>query len=989
MKQLTLLLLSIMSLTVYGQSPLFQTLSMKNGLPHNTVNEFTQDSLGFIWIATDNGITRYDTHNFKNYVKTGDNKGPLNNQILSLLYQNESECWIGTASSLDLFDLKKETFQHFQFKSSFSGYDTPVNKVLELNDSTLLIGTNGGGIRGFNKRVQKFFNIIDREIEDDLGVNIESIYLDSKGQLWVFSHDKGMKVINKEMDEIVYTFPFETQKQAVFTDALPISNNQILISSYGDGLFHFNINNFQYKKVEYASSDEEFAPLIFSIVKFKTNIYISTDGGGIFVLDLSTNKIQNWKKKGQQVHALGSNAIRTIFLDKEENIWLGHYQAGISIMKNKKAFNNIPHNPSDNFSLSYSHVSSLLYDDNKLWIGTDGGGLNTFENGKVSFITELDGKKIPNKILSLFKDSRGWIWMGSYLEGLYLYQEKEQKLINLEKDWNIKLPHGDIRCFYEDQDNNIWVGTHGGGILIVNTKTKATEVISASDSMHNLSIDFIRIIRKDSYGLIWVGTSYGLNCYDPIQKKWRNYLPNREINGLRNGFINVIYEDHNSQLWVGTGDGLYLFNRNKDFFSCYSKAHGMSSNIVVGMLEDKENNLWITTDNGLTKINAKREFIQFDESDGLIENTFFHSAVAKSENDEIFLGSVNGLIYFQPSQIVENYNDIGVAFTGIKVFNEEINNREVLNGRQLYNQNFLFVKELEFFKKENVLTFEFASTTYSFSDKVKFEYQLEGFNSNWISVEQGRSITYTNLDQGQYVLKVRVSNMGSHQPVSTISFKILPPFYETFIFKTFLFILIIGLFWLFWRLRYIKIKREKNLLEKEVEIEKIKSEQDQIQLEKIQLESVIKDKKTEIDLNNTKLMSNTLLMVNKNEIMNQVKSNIIHFSDNIVNPEVKDEINELLKIIDTGFKIEDDWDYFEGHFDQIHKDFFKKVKEKYPDLTLPYVKLIAYLKLELTTKEIATLLNISVRGVEKSRYRLRKKLGMDKGTSFHEVLEEL
>ncbi|AZQ60804.1 hypothetical protein EI427_00825 [Flammeovirga pectinis] len=989
MKQLTLFLLLI-SLKMYGQLPVFHTLSMKDGLPHNTINQFCQDDFGFIWVATDNGLSRYDAHSFKNYTKST-SKGLSNNQVLSLLYINEKEFWVGTASSLDLFNIEDDTFKQYPSKSPYSNYDVPIMRILTLSDSILIIGTNGGGVRGFNRHTKTFFSIVNQEIVKDVGIRIENLFLDKRGQLWIFSHEKGIVVLNPKMDKIVYEFSGYDKYEPffAFSDAEDIGNNTLLISSYGDGLYKYDITTFQFSKVNYSATSKSTSSLIFDLEQSNGKVYIATDGQGIYTYDIATEKSTHWNKKVNQANVLANNVVRSLFIDKRQNLWAGHYQGGISSKKHTKGLESIPYNPTEKYSLSHSQVSALLNNNDELWIGTDGGKLNILSEGTIKVVDQLCNRDVPEKILSLYKDSRGWIWMGTYLEGVYVYQPKENKFINIEKDWGIELPDRDVRCFYEDIHQEMWIGTHGGGVLILDLKDKSIELLQSHDPNSNLSINFIRAITRDSYGLIWMGTSYGLNCYDPVQKRWRVYLPEDENSTLKNGYINAIHEDTKGRLWIGTGEGLYQYNRNKDSFSVLKKKEGLSSDIIVGVIEDNNQNLWITTDNGLSKVKKDGTIIRFDESDGLIENTFFHGAVAKSPTGEIYLGTVNGLVFFTPENINEQHEKIDVIFTGLKIFNEDISVGKLINDRVVLDKPLLMKEELKFFKKENVLTFSFSAVTYAYSEKVTFEYYLEGFNKYWITLPKGRSITFTNLDQGDYTLRVRVNNMGPSQPSKAIKFKILPPFYETTSFKIIIGVIVLFLFWLFWRLRYIKIKRENEFLEREVELERVKSEQDQIKLEKLQLESEVKEKKAELDLHNTKLMSNTLLMVNKNEMMNQVKSNINNFSDNIENAEVKKEVGGLLKIIDTGFKIEDDWEYFEQHFDQIHKDFFKRAKEKYPDLTLTYLKLMAYLKLELTTKEIATLLNISTRGVEKSRYRLRKKIGLNAGENFKDVLDDI
>lgn len=235
--------------------------------------------------------------------------------------------------------------------------------------------------------------------------------------------------------------------------------------------------------------------------------------------------------------------------------------------------------------------------------------------------------------------------------------------------------------------------------------------------MNSLSVDWVRYIAEDSYGLVWIGTSYGLNTYDPVKRQFTQYInKSSDTPVLSNSFITYIFEDSKKDLWIGTAEGLYKFLRRSNSFKRYSLNEGLSSGIVAAIQEDEDRNLWITTNNGLAQMNPQGKFTNYFIEDGLISNSFINNSTFAKES-MFYFGTSDGLVYFYPKDIKNEYLESPVVFTGLKIFNQEIAPNQLFNARVVYQQQLRYVSQLEVKKEENVLTFDLSALTYSYPEK--------------------------------------------------------------------------------------------------------------------------------------------------------------------------------------------------------------------------------------------------------------------------------
>ncbi len=980
----------------------FRNITVEDGLPHGTVSNLLQDKQGYVWIGTMDGLSKFDSHKFTTYKHNPkDSMSISSNQIFSLFEDSKGQLWIGTKSSLELYDRQHDNFVSFFFSNKHKNYleeRVPVTDIAQYSDSIYIIGTDGGGIYLFNPYKKGYLQIKKATFNNNPYEisRIFDICIDRNHRVWLASGDAGVAELvfeTKQISLIPMLGDYNYEVRAL----LELSGDRILAGTYGKGVWEYKITDNIFNPASFMQpSNEKALKRIFSFCydSLSGHVFIGTDGGGLFEYNPQNNSLELYEHLSYNPFSISNNAIKKILIDRENNLWAGHFRGGISFSDKRKPFHNIRYNLAMANSLSNNLVSSIVMSScGDLLIGTDGGGLNILKpNGVLeNFMTKnnhIVNQLASKSIISLYRDRNQMIWIGTYLDGVYQYSETTGRVKKFGGTVSGKqiLSNDDIRCFYEDREGQMWIGTNGGGINIYDPQKDSITIIRRDeDNLDNsLSLDWILSILEDSYGYIWIGTAYGLNRYDHVQKKFLKFIHDAsDTSSISNDFIFSIFEDSDKNLWIGTAAGLNLINRSNNKFTSFSMEDGLPDNLIYDIEEDQDKNLWIITNNGLSKFNLNaRTFSNFDVDDGLLSNTFINGAMYKGKDNVLYVGSVKGLSYFNPQEIYQQIPDAPFLIKDFKIFNQEVPIDKLFNGKKILKKHITYTDEIKLSYKENVISFEYTALSFDSPNKIKYAYFLENFDETWNDAPEGiRKVTYTNLRPGDYVLRVKTTNLA-HNLEKSVKLTVTPPFYQTIWFKTALFFLIVGIMY-YWSHNWIvRFKDQKVALEVKIREEQLRHEKEEISLRNEKL-------KSEMNYKNAQLTSSTLLISHKNDIMREIKHKLTAFASQVKSEPLDRELQKLVGAIDEEFKVEEDWQRFEEHFNQIHKDFFKHLKEKYTGLSPTYLKLSAYIKMNLSSKEIASLMNISVRGVEKARSRLRKQLYVSQNESLTAFISEI
>ena len=989
-------------------NPEFEHFNIEQGLPHSTVNSIVNDSYGYIWIGTEGGIARYDSRSFKIYQSDSINNLLLANMVLMIHEDEDSVIWVGTRHSLEMYLRESDSFRHFIFFPDANNNESQmVTDFCKAGDHDYFICTNGGGLYHLELKEGIYGPAeLKQAIIPEVCSRFSSVCKENDSIIWFGTYTQGIYWYNRIKDEWKHINIDEENEVEIrcIVDSDPI---YLYIGTYDRGLCRMNkfTGEFDFFQCTENNPSTIGSNRILAMYREDSgNIWIGTDGGGLNYFNAYSQSFMRFQNKGFDSKSLSNNSVYAVTIDREGNIWTGNYHGGVNLSKGNPSFYFLGSNPGYPNSLDNKLVTAILRDHNgNLWVGTDGNGINIYNGhwGRIekqilpkTLISRL--KHIP--VLSIMQDSKGFIWIGTYLDGFYRFSISNKSYKNF-KSGNPKYPvlhNDDIRCFYEHNDNTIWIGTNGGGIYIYNPDTDQMRIIKRDlKSDNSISLDWIRDIISDSYGFVWIATAFGLNSYDPVKEKFVNFFhSNTDSASLSDNMIFALYEDRSKRLWAGTNNGLSCYDRSTNTFKNYYTTDGLPSNTIVNIVEDKNLNLWLPTNNGLSLLNLENnDFTNYYRNEGLKNYSFIEHSRFVDNDDRIYLGTIEGLVWFHPDSVGKTHIDIPIRITNLLLFNQSVKIGEKIQGKVILDKDITLTKAIKIKYNQNVISLEYTALYYKDPSLIKYRYKLEGFDEQWnLDLFRKQSVTYTNLKPGDYNFIVQIIDHEDKEQVlntTQLGITIIPPFWMRIWFRLFIIGIILFLIYSWYKNRVDYWKKQKEELKRRMLEDQLRNEKEQMQLRSEKLRAEFEKQEAEMNLRNAQLISFALQLTHKNEIMRKIKNRLNQYYKSIRNEEVKNGIISLNDTIDQEFKLVKDWERFEKHFNEVHRDFFKKLKSQYPDMGVSYLRLCAYLKLELSTKEIASLMNISSRGVEKARSRLRKKFGIDRNEGLSAFLAKV
>jgi len=796
----------------------FEHLSVADGLSQSVVLCILQDSKGFMWFGTEDGLNKYDAYKFTVYKHEPDNPNSLtNNYVWSIFEDHTGILWIATGHGLDKFDPAHETFVHYRHDendpNSLSHND--VRAVYEDHTGTLWVGTLGGGLNQFVRKTEKFVHYQhDENNPHSLSHNeiywSGSLYEDSSGTLWIGTYGGGLNKFDRETKSFV-------RYQHDANDPNSLSNNTIFAiyeDSTGslwigtdDGLNQFDRETF----VHYL--DDHIVNAIYE----KGVLWIGTDSKGLYQFNSEKKTFVHYQHDNNDPHSLSNDYINIIYQDNTHVLWIGTWGGGLNKVSETQKFRLYQHH--EPHSLSNNAVWAIYEDSHGiLWIGTEGGGLNKFDRKTEKFVHYQHEENNPNSLISddvygITEDQTGALWIGTW-EGLSKFDPQTEKFMHYQHDENNpnSLSHNNINSLYKDKTDILWIGTWGSGLDKFDPKTdNFTNYRHDEINPNSLSNDQVNDIYEDSAGVLWIGTLNGLDKFD--RETFVHYQHDeKNPNSLSGNHIYAIYEDSRGILWIGTaGSGLNKFDRATGTFThYYAKDGGIPNDTINKILEDDQGNLWLSTNKGLSKFDPQTNtFRNYYVEDGLQSNEFFIGSACKTRRGELLFGGGNGFNLFHPEQLKDNPHIPPLVITDFQIFNQPVKGE----------QHISFTKALTLSYQDSVFSFEFAALNYTIPQKNQYAYKMEGFDNDWIYVDSRRRFaTYTNLDAGDYVFKVKGSNNDGvwNEAGTSLKITITPPWWETTWFRAAMFLLIAGLIAGGFRWRVSAVEAQKRELEIQV-----------------------------------------------------------------------------------------------------------------------------------------------------------------------------
>ena len=768
-----------------------------NSISNNYINGISESKNGDLWVATNSGgLCRFDRNKekFTRYKHDPQNNNSIvSNVVNSVLEDDDGKVWIGTDLGLDRFDPIKNKIEHFPTKNNDpnSTSDYFIKYLFKDSNHDIWIGTVNGGVNLFNRANKTFthFSHDKNDAKSISGNDIYNIFEDSKKRLWIGTNGNGLELFNK--------------KDSTFQHFLHDENN---------------INSIPNNVVLAINEDAD------------NNLWISTENGGVSLFNFTTGLLTTYKADEIDTESLSNNSVYVIYRDTKNNMWLGNFAGGVDMVnRDKLKFNHYKHMMQSN-SLSNNHVMSIMEDRKQnIWIGTDGGGLNLFNPVTGNFKHYRHDKNNKSSIggdfvLSTCEDSKGNIWIGAWEAGITVFNPAKNTFKHFKNQPGNpgSLINDNAWKIFEDKDKNIWIGTFGGGLELLNPDgisfTHYQYDVKRTDG---LSSNNIVNIYEDSDGDLWLcPENGGLNLFNKKTKMFSRFLHDDTRNSISNNSVNAVWEDDNKNLWISTMTGLNRYNKKSDQFKVYTMADGLPGNYIYGVLEDDNKNLWISTNKGVSKFNPRiNVFKNYGVTDGLQSNEFKQMAFCKTKSGMFYFGGLNGFNQFSPDSIKNIPFDPELVFTSFQVFNKEVAISTGENDPSPLKQSITETKSITLPYSNAVLTFEFASLNYAVAQKKQYAYMLENFEQDWEEAGMLHSATYTHLDPGKYTFKVKgLDNEGKwSSKILSIQLIIEPPFWLTWWFKLIIFLAVAGSLILFYLYRERNLQLQKVVLQQQVD----------------------------------------------------------------------------------------------------------------------------------------------------------------------------
>tara|TARA_R110001583_G_scaffold51130_2_gene159491 strand:- start:99881 stop:104086 length:4206 start_codon:yes stop_codon:yes gene_type:complete len=790
----------------------FENLDTVDGLSSSTCLTIFQDSEGFLWFGTIDGLNKYNGYEFEVYKSIlNDPSSISNNRINAIVEDTSGNLWIGTNNGLNYFDKKTKRFLRVDLYQQLSLANNPRKFINDLffdnANNVLWVATNNGVIKiivdEFERDVSdlKFYYYLN----DDSSLNsldnniVNVIFKDQDDVIWVGTNGAYLNKYDKERDnfdrvliENKNDYELNHIPKNVFVDA---DNDFWIGNNLSNMIFWDRANNiFSHKTF---TSEKDIAVRDMHLDK-DGNIWASTDGHGLFLLNKTKNQvIQHLVSNFSDSFSLPNNKPSKIYEDKSGILWIGSYDKGVSKLDpSQYAFGHYYYQPGNPDGLNEKIVQSVLEDSKeRIWISAYNGGLNLFDKDTNTFKHFLHDPNNVNsissdKILYTFESNDGQIWVCTLDGGLSRFNPDNYKVKRfLHKESDVfSIGQNSVWSGVEDNDNRLWFGLRTEGLSLFDPDSeKFYNFKNIAGKENGLASNFVFFLFVDSRNRLFVGTSLGLNYLDLNQLESRipEALTFKEIKipGIEDNLVNYITEDYLGNIWVGSDTGIYKLDPESNLLKSYSSKEGLPNNLVVGIEEDDNHNFWVTSKSGLSFLNPETNQIKnFNIHDGLQGPEYQSKSIDKTSDGRILIGGINGFNIFHPDDITLRPSaNISPIITQFTLNNKPVVVGDTVNNRVLLTDRITEIEKLKLNYDENYVAFDFLALHFENPERVQYAYKLFGLDNDFETIGSKREITYSNLDPGKYVFEVKASLDGNWDKAEAaiVNFEVLSPPWKT------------------------------------------------------------------------------------------------------------------------------------------------------------------------------------------------------------------
>ena len=768
---------------------------VNNETSKSGIYAIAQDKFGVMWMGTNGaGLYKYDGINYVGYEQDTKRSNSINSNLIYAVYvDKQNRLWVGTDEGLCLYNRNLDTFENIDLrKHSEKETVISVKSIIEDNNGDLFLGTFNNGLLKLNSK-SRAITYLKLDTSNTSNYLINALVKDKKGTIYLGTN-LGLKVVDPVKNE-VKKVNIDKDNDLISGTIVSLffdSKQNLWIGNGYKGLVKADLYSEVKKVYSYPITEKRIMSILAADSK---TILCATENDGLIIVNnegVVQKKILNSKYNNR---SLGSNSVWSLFLDKEDRIWLGYYNKGLGVfdrINNKvRGIESLPGNPQ---SLQTNCVTGIAKDhEGQLWISMEGGGVDVYnpENKSFKHITKSDnrfysGLTVDN-ITKVFIDKKQNVWLISWNEGIFVLKKGSKNFINYNTRNTLNLVSDNIMSIAEDSRGVIWIGTFSKGLHYYTPSDGQFHHCNAAPfykkGLTNLDI---RKIIVDSDDDVWIGSTTGLYkvstkdfvtfSVTSLRDKMSEKLKNRKSTHT----INTLHQSKNKEIWIGTdGAGLFSYNKKTAALTWYINFKGLNQKSISAIVESNDGHIWLSGKKGISRLDLKNKTtINYSTYDGLLGNDFNNNSVLKDENGILYFGGYEGLNYFDPANLIKSKKQLPIYFSDLKLFNKSVRPLE---------KNSPLIKVISETKKiilkhdQSVFTIDFIGINYSFPARNEFAYYLEGFEDSWNYVGSKRSATYTNLAPGKYVFKVKAAEKNgvwSQKPLE-LKIEILPPWWKT------------------------------------------------------------------------------------------------------------------------------------------------------------------------------------------------------------------
>ncbi len=787
------------------------------GLPNSKVNHIYQDSRGFVWVSTENGLARFDGREFLTFRYHRYIDGALaSDLVLSVFEDSFGTLWTGTSMGLQVYDPDNRSFRLMDLQ------DADVPASTQHISSIIEVATGGGASELWVATSQHGVYIIDPKthaLKQDrralLQRNLPSpfvytLFQDSRGWVWLAGETGGLSVVDgASMQSQGITLDPQTFIRAFAEEPL---SGDVLVGTMS-GLYVYNASERRMEASgDHAARTCQACALLYSSTLQRVgeqSFLVGTETEGLCFYDKVADRLRKAEIPSVS-QDISRWKVHCLMEDTQGNIWVGAFQRGLLVI------------PRSMYGFEYTRfdrgcVSSIVRDprDGSLWIGADGGGLTRLAPDGTRTVFNASNSALTNdSVMSLCFDRHGTLWIATYLDGIFTWSPSSGFRHFSDPD---ALGSSNIACLACDSKNDlIYAGTYGAGMSIISV-ARGKVIQRISEDINK----WVSALYLDRSGTVWLGTYNGPMCYNHSIGKLISYNVGDTATKAR---VYCFCESSDGIMWIGTGEGLTACDRGKGSASVYSEADGLSSNVVDAILEASDGTLWISTSYGLNRLDpATGVFSNYYSYDGLQGNEFSFGASFKDDDGRLFFGGTGGITSFYPQVVIQKTHPVPpLYFNKLIVHNEEVD-YDASKDHNILDKPITEASAITLPYTTNSLTLEFAVLEFTNPHRIRYAYKLEHQDKEWRTLPPPvNTIPYTNLPSGRYTLKVKAFFDGDPEDYSMASIDIwvLPPWYLSGGAIVFYVLLLLAFLMLF---RYFLSRRRVHKQEKEAsEIKELK-----------------------------------------------------------------------------------------------------------------------------------------------------------------------